>query len=155
MKKLLVKCWWNGKTARSQFHQHFMSGFFAQKCFEQLFCSYSLALYFFGKRILVQKLLVKCWWNGKTCTNILALKNYKAKLHAQKVFGARILAQKMCLNIDEIDTCETVTIELVEFLVWRIMWWGTLGWIETCDEMGLCREICRLCGDGILRLVLV
>ena len=37
--------------------------------------------------------------------NILALKNYKAKLQAQKVFGARILAQKLLVKkVDEIDT---------------------------------------------------
>ena len=32
------------------------------------------------------------------CTNILAPKNYKAKLQAQKVFGARILAQKLLVK---------------------------------------------------------
>ena len=48
---------------QGQFHQYFMTGFFVQKCFEQLFCTYSSALYSFGKRILAQKLLIKCWWN--------------------------------------------------------------------------------------------
>ena len=32
------------------------------------------------------------------CANILAPKNYKAKLQAQKVFGARILAQKLLVK---------------------------------------------------------
>jgi len=45
------------------FHQHFRSAFFVQKYFAQLFSNYSLALYYFGKRILAQKLLEKCWWN--------------------------------------------------------------------------------------------
>ncbi len=45
-----------------QFHQHFTLTFFVRKPFAQLFSNYSLALWFFGKRILVQKLLVKCWW---------------------------------------------------------------------------------------------
>ena len=40
-----------------------MSGFFVQKCFAQLFCIYSLGLYFFGKWKSAQKLLVNCWWN--------------------------------------------------------------------------------------------
>ena len=39
------------------------AAFFVQKSFEQLFCSYSIGLYFFGKRKLAQKLLLKCWWN--------------------------------------------------------------------------------------------
>jgi len=40
-----------------------MRAFFVQKCFAQLFSSYSLALYFFGKRKSAKKLLIKCWWN--------------------------------------------------------------------------------------------
>ncbi len=47
----------------SQFHQHFTSSFFVQKCYEHLFSSYSFCLNFCGKRILAEKLLVKCWWN--------------------------------------------------------------------------------------------
>jgi len=50
-------------TTRFQFHQHFTRGFLVQKCFSQLFSSYSLTLCLFGKRILAKKLLVKCWWN--------------------------------------------------------------------------------------------
>ena len=50
-------------NSRCQFHQHFTSSFFIRKSFEQLFCTYSLGLYFFGARILAQKLLVKCWCN--------------------------------------------------------------------------------------------
>ena len=46
---------------RCQFHQHFTSSFFVRKSFEQLFCTYGLGLYFFGARILAQKLFVKCW----------------------------------------------------------------------------------------------
>ena len=46
-----------------QFHQHFMTGFFVRKCFEQLFFTYSLALYSFGEIILAQKLLIKRWRN--------------------------------------------------------------------------------------------
>jgi len=41
---------------RCQFYQHFTSAFFIQKCFVQLFFSYSLALKLFGERILAQKL---------------------------------------------------------------------------------------------------
>jgi len=48
---------------RSQFHQLFMNNFFVQKCFTKLFSPSSLGLKFFGKMILAQKLLVKCWWN--------------------------------------------------------------------------------------------
>ncbi len=47
----------------SQFHQYFMSSFFKQKFFVQLLYAYNLRSYFFGKRILAQKLLIKCWWN--------------------------------------------------------------------------------------------
>jgi hypothetical protein len=47
-------------VSRCQFHQHSMRDFLLQKCFALLFSSYSLALNFFGQRILVQKLLIKC-----------------------------------------------------------------------------------------------
>ena len=48
---------------RCQFHQHFTSSFCANILAPKTFCACSLALYFFGVRILAQKLLVKCWWN--------------------------------------------------------------------------------------------
>ncbi len=48
---------------RCQFHQYFSSSFFVWKFFAQLLCAYKLGLQFFGERILVQKLLIKCWWN--------------------------------------------------------------------------------------------
>jgi hypothetical protein len=47
-------------TLGGQFHHHFTLAFFIQKCFAQLFSSYSLALNFFCKRMLAQKLHVKC-----------------------------------------------------------------------------------------------
>jgi hypothetical protein len=48
---------------RCQFHQHFMLTLLYESVFLQLFSNYSLALLLFGKRILAQKLLVKCWLN--------------------------------------------------------------------------------------------
>ncbi len=54
-----------------QFHQHFMPTFL-YKCFVQFFSYYSLALNFFGKRISVQNLLVKCWWNWPQLVSPLA-----------------------------------------------------------------------------------
>jgi len=53
----------SGVQTRSKFYQHFTSAFFTRKCFAQLFSNYSLALWLFGKRISVKKLLVTCWWN--------------------------------------------------------------------------------------------
>ncbi len=41
----------------------FYKQLYIQKFFVQVFCAYNLGLYFFGERILVQKLLIKCWWN--------------------------------------------------------------------------------------------
>ena len=41
----------------------FYTAFFAWKCFTQLFSTYILVLYYFGEKILAQKLLMKCWWN--------------------------------------------------------------------------------------------
>ena len=41
----------------------FYEQLFVRKSFELLFCAYVLGLYFFGKRKLAQKLLIKCWWN--------------------------------------------------------------------------------------------
>ncbi len=50
-------------NSRCQFHQHFTCSFLYKKCYALLFSWYSLALNFFGKRILAQIMLVKCWWN--------------------------------------------------------------------------------------------
>jgi len=41
--------------------------FYAHLCFAKLFSRYSLALLFFGKRILAPKLLVKCWKIDHRC----------------------------------------------------------------------------------------
>jgi hypothetical protein len=49
------------------FHQYFMSSFFIPKFFAHLLCAYNLGLLFFGKRILAQKLLIKCWWKLTPC----------------------------------------------------------------------------------------
>ena len=58
------KKWKFGRIgSRCQFHQHFTSSFFVRKSFKQLFCTYGLSLYLFGKRKLTKKLLVKCWSN--------------------------------------------------------------------------------------------
>ena len=46
--EVIVDCLMDINT-RCQFHQHFMSSFFIQKYFAQLFCTYSLCLQFFGK----------------------------------------------------------------------------------------------------------
>ncbi len=46
-----------------QFHQHFTSTFLVQKYLEQIFFTFCFCLHFFGKIILAQKLLIKCWWN--------------------------------------------------------------------------------------------
>jgi len=40
-----------------------MCAFCTWKCFLKLFSNYSLALNFFGERILAQNLIIKCWWN--------------------------------------------------------------------------------------------
>jgi len=61
------RCWalrsWSFRNTWYRFHQHFMPAFFVWKCFAQLFFNYILALKKFVQRILVQKLLVQCWWN--------------------------------------------------------------------------------------------
>jgi len=49
--------------SRCQFHQQFRSRFFVQKYNERHISIYSLAMLIFGKIILAQKELVKCWWN--------------------------------------------------------------------------------------------
>jgi hypothetical protein len=50
-------------SARCQSYQYFTSSFFIQKFFAQLLCAYNLGLQIFGKRVLVQELLIKCWKN--------------------------------------------------------------------------------------------
>ncbi len=49
------------------------ASFFVQKIHAHLFCTYILGLYFFGERVLVQKLLLKCWWNWHLATLIRQL----------------------------------------------------------------------------------
>jgi hypothetical protein len=55
--------WRNEIGTSGQFHQDFTDSFFVLKLCAKLFCTYILGLYFFGKRISAEKLLVKCWWN--------------------------------------------------------------------------------------------
>ncbi len=57
------------------FHQHFTSRFLVWKCFAKLFSNYNLALLFFGKRIMAQKLHIKCWWNRLQVTTQQKLNN--------------------------------------------------------------------------------
>ncbi len=54
-----------GMTLKSgvNFINILLAPYFVQKCFAQIFSYYSLALIFFGKIILAQRLLVRCWWN--------------------------------------------------------------------------------------------
>ncbi len=40
-----------------------LTAFSYKSFFVQLLCAYNLGLYFFGERILAQKLLIKCWRN--------------------------------------------------------------------------------------------
>jgi hypothetical protein len=47
-----------------QFHQHFMHGLYHMK----VLYATSLHLYFYGAKILAQKLLLKCWWNWHRIT---------------------------------------------------------------------------------------
>jgi len=48
---------------RCHFHQNFMSSFFIQKCLAQFISNYILAFLISCHKNIVQKLLVKCWWN--------------------------------------------------------------------------------------------
>ncbi len=65
-----------------QFHHHFM-----HKCFTQLFSNYRLALKFLGKRITVQKLLIKFWWNWLllSISSTLSTRNFCAKFWPKKI----------------------------------------------------------------------
>jgi hypothetical protein len=45
-------------VTRLKFHQHFTRNIFIRNCFAQHFSNYSLAMNFFGKRILEHKLIV-------------------------------------------------------------------------------------------------
>ena len=49
----------HSSSSFTQFHQHFTSSFSIHMFFKQLLSNYNLSLYFFGIRILVQKLLVQ------------------------------------------------------------------------------------------------
>jgi len=69
---------------RCQFHQHFMHVFYVQKPFVLPYSNYSLALLFFGKRILAEKLLVKCWWNWPQVEEIKSLEEEKVILFSKK-----------------------------------------------------------------------
>ncbi len=64
-------------SSKCQFHQYFMPALFEWKCFAQLFSNFSLALLFFGERILAQKLRVKCWWNWLQVQNEIRKKVWR------------------------------------------------------------------------------
>ncbi len=78
-------------TTGVKFINFFTQAFFVQKSLAQLFSNYSLALYFFAKRILVQMLPIKSWWNWLQvsisstfytqllCINFCAKKNSEPK----------------------------------------------------------------------------
>ena len=46
-----IASWW-------QFHQHCLCSFFVQKCYVKLYWTYSLRLYFYGNRKLIENLNV-------------------------------------------------------------------------------------------------
>ena len=49
------------------------------------------------------------------------------------------------------DPSVAVMMEFVEFRVWRIMWCGMLGWIESCAANGLWRDFCPMwSGDAAI-----
>ncbi len=52
----------------------FYDQLFCMKVFGVTFLYFRSALYFFGRIILAQKLLVKCWWNRKQFTNVTKIK---------------------------------------------------------------------------------
>jgi len=52
-----------------QFHQHFMTSFFVQKCFAQLFSSWLC-------HFLAQKMLEKCWWNWLQASSIIYITDH-------------------------------------------------------------------------------
>ncbi len=62
---------------------------YKQKCFVKLFYACSLAMQFFEKRILVQKLLVMCWQNWLLQVSIS--KTFYTRLFHTKVFCAAFL----------------------------------------------------------------
>jgi len=63
----------------------FYEKIFVQMNFARLFFTHTLALKFFGKIILVQKLVVKCWWNWQKVSISLTLYRliFKQKYFAQ------------------------------------------------------------------------
>ncbi len=57
--------------------------FFVQKFCTQLFCTYILSLYFFGARVVAQKVLIKCWWNWHLKGRSLDLEGPCSKISCQ------------------------------------------------------------------------
>ncbi len=74
---------------------NFMSCFYKQNCFVQLFFYYSLALQCFVEIILAQKTNLKCWWNG---LQVSISPSFYKQLFNTKLFCAffYVLAIKLC-----------------------------------------------------------
>jgi len=51
------------RSLKGSLSSTFYTHVFVQKCFAQLISSYIFALWLFGRRILMKKVSVKCWWN--------------------------------------------------------------------------------------------
>ena len=49
--------------SRVNFTNNLQAAFSYKSLLSSFFCTCGLGLYFFGKRKLVQKRLIKCWWN--------------------------------------------------------------------------------------------
>jgi len=79
----------NSKTKKKSF-----LGSFVQKCFAQYFSNYCLSLQFFGRRMLVRKLLIKCQWNRLP---VSISSTFYSKFFAQKCFAQ--LSSNYCLAL--------------------------------------------------------
>jgi len=72
------------------FFQHFMRKLFVQKCFAQHYSSYVLLCNFFGSKISVQKVRVKCWLNWYLYRFISLHAILRSKITACENAGKRV-----------------------------------------------------------------
>ncbi len=82
-----------------------MRSFFVQEFWMKHFCTYILGLYIFGSRLLVQKLLLNCWWNWHLVAQFSArfYQNYKASKHCNKT---TLIVKKKCFVSSKLsDVC--------------------------------------------------
>ncbi len=103
--------WLSSKELRWKFHQHFMSNFFCTKVLRAAFFVLEEWLdTFLGTWKLVQKLLLKCWWNWLQVLRILKICRPEILITYPLDISTCILSRKLDWKISFSDNPSSKTL---------------------------------------------